>query len=70
MCLLYYYICNMKKSNIKIEQQPISLGEENSKNYLIIVETLNGEPLNTYLVLMDNFQFYDETMPFYVINRN
>ena len=60
----------MKSINIKIEQQTITLGDENRTNYLIIVETLNDQPLNTYLVCMHNFLFFDETMIYYVINNN
>jgi len=60
----------MKKGNIKIEQQSIAFGNDCRTNYIIVIETLNDVPQNTYIVNLDNFQFYDETMPFYVINKN
>jgi hypothetical protein len=60
----------MKEENIKLEQQSIAFGDDYRTNYLIIVETKNGEPINTYLVCLHNFLFYHETMPYYVINQN
>jgi hypothetical protein len=70
LCLLYYYICSMKKGNIKIEQLPIAFGCDNRTNYLVIVETINDEPQHTYLVCLHNFLFYNKYMPYYVINQN
>jgi hypothetical protein len=43
---------------------------DNSRNYLLVIETNNFIPQRTYLVDMKNFHYYDETMPFYVINQN
>jgi len=60
----------MKKIKLKFEQHSISLGDKNSENYLIVVETLNDQPLYTYLVCMHNFKFYDEKFSYYVINDN
>lgn len=64
------YICGMKKGDIKIEQQSLSLGCDNRTNYMIIVETINDLPMNTYIVCLHDYLFYDEKMPFYVINQN
>lgn len=60
----------MKEGSIKFEQRPLTIGCDSRTNYLIIVETINDEPQNTYLVCLYNFLFYDETMPYYVINQN
>ena len=57
-------------NKIKFEQLPITLGCENRTNYMIIVETVNDEPLHTYLVSLHGFQFYDEKMLYYVLNQN
>jgi hypothetical protein len=65
------YFCFMKKGNIKIEQQSFFLGGcDNRTNYMIIVETINDVPQNTYIVNLHNFLFYNEKMLFYVINQN
>jgi hypothetical protein len=60
----------MKKENIKIEQQSISLGCDNRTNYIIVIETINDEPINTYIVNLHDFLFYDEKMQYYVVNQN
>ena len=70
MCLFYYYFCGMNKSTIKFEQIAIAFGTENRTNHLIIVETLNDEPINTYIVCLNNFLFWDEKMKYYVVNPN
>lgn len=70
LCLLYYYICTMKNDTIRFEQRPITFGCDNRTNYMVIVETINDEPQNTYLVCLHNFLFWDEKMKYYVINKN
>jgi hypothetical protein len=62
----------MNNGKIKILQQQISINfdYEYLKNYLIIIETIDFIPQRTYLVYMHDFIYYDENMPFYVINRN
>ena len=60
----------MNNKNIKFEQLPLSTGCDNRTNYMIIVETLNDEPINTYIVCLNNYLFYDEKMKYYVINQN
>jgi hypothetical protein len=61
----------MKKEIIKFEQLPIALGgDDNRTNFLVVIETQNGKPINTYLVNLYNFLFWDEKMPYYVINQN
>ena len=66
------YICCMNNGKIKILQKQISInfGFEYLKNYMIIIETIDFIPQRTYLVDMHDFIYYDENMPFYVINRN
>ena len=65
-----YFGC-MKKENIKIEQQTISLGVcDDRTNYIIVIEILNDVPQHTYIVCLHDFLFYHERMPFYVINQN
>ena len=69
--VIIMYICSMNKGDIKIEQQSLSLGGcDNRTNYIIIIETLNDAPQNTYIVNLHDFLFYHEKMPFYVINQN
>jgi hypothetical protein len=74
LCLFYYYICNMNKKDFKIVQKHISLCHddyEDSRNYLILIETINDVPQLTYMVDMHGFMYYDMTMPpFYVNNKN
>ena len=60
----------MKTDGIKIEQRSIAIGEDSRTNYLIIVETFNDIPLNTYIVNFHDFLFYDPQMKYYVINQN
>jgi hypothetical protein len=64
------YICNMKNANIKIEQRSIAIGEDSRTNYLIIIETNNDIPVNTYIVCLHNFLFYNPEMKYYVVNQN
>ena len=65
------YICSMKNKTIKFKQQSLSLGGcDNRTNYMIIVETINDQPMNTYIVCLHNYVFYDEKMQHYVINKN
>jgi hypothetical protein len=70
--LLYCYICNMKNDNIKIFHQQITLNcdFEDYHSYFIIIETVNFIPVRTYVVNTQNFKYYDETMKFYVVNKN
>ena len=68
---MYFY--SMKKGKFKIVQKHISFCKENEdfKNYLILIETVDGIPQRSYLVDMHGFMYYDSTMPsFYVINQN
>jgi len=37
---------------------------------MIVVETVNDVPINTYIVCLNNYLFYDEKMQYYVINQN
>jgi hypothetical protein len=70
---IYLYICAMKKENFRILQKHISFCNENKdlKNYLILIEIVNGIPQKSYLVDMQGFMNYDSNMPsFYVINKN
>ena len=63
----------MKKGNFKILQKHFSFCNENEdlKNFLILIEIVDGIPQRSYLVDMDGFTYYDSTMPsFYVINKN
>ena len=60
----------MKNKNIKFEQLSLSVGCDNRTNYMIIVETINDVPINTYIVCLNNYLFYDEKMQYYVINQN
>jgi hypothetical protein len=60
----------MKTEDIKIEQLPFAIGDDSRTNYFIIIETKNDQPINTYVVCLYNFLFYDEHMPYYVINQN
>jgi hypothetical protein len=60
----------MKNDNIKFEQLPIAIGEDERTNYLVVVEVQNGHPRNTFLVSLHNFLFWDEKMKHYVINAN
>lgn len=70
--IIMCYICCMNNGKIKILQKQISInfGFEYLKNYMIIIETIDFIPQRTYLVDMHDFIYYDENMPFYVINRN
>ena len=71
--VIIMYICNMKKRNFKIVQKHISFCKENEdlKNYLILIETVDGVPQRSYLVDMHEFMYNDSSMPsFYVINKN
>ena len=63
------YIYHMK-NELKIEQQAIALGNDSRTNFLILIETINDVPINTYIVRLHDFQFYNEKMLFYVINKN
>ena len=63
----------MKKGNFKILQKHVSFCNENNdlKNYLILIEIIDGIPQRSYLVDMQGFMNYDSNMPsFYVINKN
>ena len=60
----------MKNKNIKFEQLPLAVGVDNRTNYFVIVETINEVPVNTYIVCMHNYLFYDEKMRYYVVNQN
>ncbi len=64
------YFCVMKKDNIKIEQRSIAFGDDSRTNFLIIVETLNDQPLNTYIVSLHDYLFYNPQMKYYVVNQN
>lgn len=65
-----HYICSMKQDDIKFEQLAVAFGSENRTNHLIIIETINDEPVNTFIVCLHNFLFWDEKMKYYVINQN
>ena len=60
------------KGKIRILQQHVSFSADidNPSNYLLLIETNDHIPQRTYFVELKNFIFYDETMPFYVINQN
>jgi hypothetical protein len=62
------------EKNIKILHQHISIWKEgehgNLVNYLIVIEVINGEPQEPYLVEMFNFTFRDKNSLFYVFNQN
>jgi hypothetical protein len=61
----------MKNANIKFEQHSIALGGDDCRtNHLVVIEIQNGKPINTYLVNLYNFLFWDEKMLYYVINQN
>ena len=60
----------MKNKNIKFEQLPLAVGVDNRTNYFVIVETINEVPVNTYIVCLNNYLFYDEKMRYYVVNQN
>jgi hypothetical protein len=60
----------MKTDSIKIEQRTIAIGDDSRTNYLIIVETCNDIPMNTYIVSLHDFLFYNPKMKYYVINQN
>ena len=60
----------MNNKNIKFEQLPLAIGCDNRTNYLVIVEIVDNEPKNTYIVCLNNYLFYDEKMRYYVVNKN
>lgn len=63
----------MKNKNFRILQKHISFcnDDKDLKNYLILIEIVNGRPQKSYLVDMDGFMNFDSNMPsFYVINKN
>lgn len=63
----------MKNKNFRILQKHVSFCNENNdlKNYLILIEIVDGIPQRSYLVDMQGFMNYDSNMPsFYVINKN
>ena len=60
----------MKTEDIKIEQRPLTIGCDNRTNYMIIIETVNDEPLHTYIVCLHDFLFYNPQMKYYVVNQN
>jgi hypothetical protein len=68
------YICNMRNKNFKILQKHIKLDHQDcqeSKNYLILIETIDGKPQRPYMVDMQGYKFFDSTMPpYYVVNQN
>lgn len=62
----------MENDNIKILHQHITLScdYEDSHSYFIIIETIDFIPIRTYIVNTQDFRYYDETMKFYVVNKN
>jgi hypothetical protein len=64
----------MKNNNFKIMHQHFSIckGDEDQSfsNYFIIFEIIDSVPQQPYIVDMHNYIFYDENMPYYVINKN
>ena len=61
----------MKKTVQKIHQQHFSVDREDDiDNFLIIVEIIDGKPSCSYTVPMHNYKFWNENMPYYVINSN
>jgi hypothetical protein len=64
------YVQHNMRVETKIQQYTISTERNGISNYMILIEIIDECPKQLYIVPMNDFQFYDETMPYYVINKN
>jgi hypothetical protein len=64
----------MENKKIQIIHQQFSITQEGRtqelNNYMVIVETIDGIPQTPYLVDMYDYFFWDNSMLYYIVNKN